>query len=63
MIPIHVDGEISLAELERVFGEAGYVLRYDAASRLCAYRVPPFLRKDAPATNVVAIKRKGIRRA
>lgn len=62
-IPIFIDGDIALAEVARIFTQAGYHIHSDSAGRLCASRVPGFLRKD-PAqakSNVVHLKaRPGI---
>lgn len=55
--PVFIDGEIPLNELQRVFNNAGYHLYSDGAGRMIAQRVPRWLSKDAPASNVSALPR------
>ena len=65
-VPIFVDGDLAVDEIARIFAAAGYHLHSDDAGRLCASRVPPFLRKDTGPvlSNVVKITRRpGVKRA
>lgn len=57
-IPIYLDGEMTLMELKRIFEAEGYHVRLDGCARIVVDRVPEFLRKDEPASNVVPMKKR-----
>lgn len=52
MIAIYFDDETAVADVIAALGSAGYCLRIDKG-RMAAERVPGFLRKDEPRSNVL----------
>lgn len=59
MTPIFITDDMTVAELRRILGPAGYHLPMDGAGRLVLTRVPPFLMRDTQTeTNVVRLKRR-----
>lgn len=53
-LPLYVDGEMSFAELNNIFRAAGYHLRM-VGGQIVVTRVPAFLRREEPASNVVQL--------
>lgn len=45
-VPIFVDGDLAVSDLARILASVGYHIHSDSAGRLCASRVPAFLRRD-----------------
>jgi len=59
MIPIFVDGDMTVMELARALSGIGYHLRRDSAGRMVDARIPPLLMRDPVpvADNDVRLKR------
>lgn len=53
--PIFVEGDICMDEVAAIFRDAGYQLVSDGAGRMVARRVPVFLRKPEPQSNVARL--------
>lgn len=54
LVPIFIDGDITLAEVSRIFEAAGYHVRM-VGSQIIAARIPAFLRREAEPSNVVRL--------
>lgn len=54
---IHFHASISLEDIENALHVAGIHLRHDGCGRVLAERVPAFVAKETPATNVVELRK------
>jgi hypothetical protein len=62
-LPIYFADDITQGEIAQALHDAGLHLHTEAGTRMVVDRVPAFLRRDTPATNVVPIERKRRRQA
>lgn len=56
--PIFFDGDIAVQEIADALASRGIHLLTDVNGRMTAHTVPRFIRREAPASNVVPMQRK-----